>query len=105
MAPPGPAPAAAGDVWCTCAPGIPFAAEASSVDCVVVARHHHAHHTAAAMGSGRRGEAERRHREVIESLLVFFFVHAKNLTTISLLRGQIQSLFITRTDVFLHNSD
>uniref|UniRef100_A0A0E0DUG9 RING-type E3 ubiquitin transferase n=1 Tax=Oryza meridionalis TaxID=40149 RepID=A0A0E0DUG9_9ORYZ len=63
VAPPGPAPAAAGDVWCTCAPGIPFAAEASSVDCVVVARHHHAHHTAAAMGSDRRGEAERRHRE------------------------------------------
>ncbi|KAF0926550.1 hypothetical protein E2562_026038 [Oryza meyeriana var. granulata] len=53
----GGAAAAAGDVWCTCAPGIPFAAEALSVDCVV-ARHH-----TAAMGSGRRGEAERRHRE------------------------------------------
>ncbi|XBJ19968.1 hypothetical protein VPH35_010868 [Triticum aestivum] len=48
--------AAAGDVWCTCTPGIPFAAEASSVDCVV-ARHHH---TAA---PGRRGDGERRHRE------------------------------------------
>ncbi|CAM0954090.1 unnamed protein product [Alopecurus aequalis] len=46
----------AGDVWCTCTPGIPFAAEASSVDCVV-ARHQPA-------GAGRRGEAaERRHRE------------------------------------------
>ncbi|XP_048548103.1 uncharacterized protein LOC125527912 [Triticum urartu] len=46
----------AGDVWCTCTPGIPFAAEASSVDCVV-ARHHH---TAV---PGRRGDGERRHRE------------------------------------------
>uniref|UniRef100_A0ACD5TE58 Uncharacterized protein n=1 Tax=Avena sativa TaxID=4498 RepID=A0ACD5TE58_AVESA len=45
----------AGDVWCTCTPGIPFAAEASSVDCVV-ARHQ-------PVGAGRRGEAERRHRE------------------------------------------
>ncbi|KAK1698908.1 hypothetical protein QYE76_015605 [Lolium multiflorum] len=45
----------AGDVWCTCTPGIPFAAEASSVDCVV-ARHQPA-------GAGRRGEGERRHRE------------------------------------------
>uniref|UniRef100_A0A0E0L5D1 RING-type E3 ubiquitin transferase n=2 Tax=Oryza punctata TaxID=4537 RepID=A0A0E0L5D1_ORYPU len=60
VGPPGPAPAAAEDVWCTCAPGITFTAEASSVDCVVA---RHAHHTAAAMGSGRRGEAERRHRE------------------------------------------
>ncbi|KAL5203072.1 hypothetical protein ABZP36_014024 [Zizania latifolia] len=53
---PGPSPKAAGDVWCTCTPGIPFAAEASSVDCVV-ARHH------TAIGSARRGEAERQHRE------------------------------------------
>ncbi|KAF6986029.1 hypothetical protein CFC21_003823 [Triticum aestivum] len=45
----------AGDVWCTCTPGIPFAAEASSVDCVVAR-----HHTAA---PGRRGDGERRHRE------------------------------------------
>nr|BAJ99022.1 predicted protein [Hordeum vulgare subsp. vulgare] len=50
--------APAGDVWCTCTPGIPFAAEASSVDCVV-ARHHHYH----APAPGRRGEADRRHRE------------------------------------------
>uniref|UniRef100_A0A0D9WJE0 RING-type E3 ubiquitin transferase n=1 Tax=Leersia perrieri TaxID=77586 RepID=A0A0D9WJE0_9ORYZ len=56
-------PPAAGDVWCTCAPGIPFAAEASSVHCVVATRHHHTAAAAAAMGSGRRGEAERRHRE------------------------------------------
>ncbi|VAH11016.1 unnamed protein product [Triticum turgidum subsp. durum] len=48
----------AGDVWCTCTPGIPFAAEASSVDCVV-ARHHH---TAV---PGRRGDGERRHREIM----------------------------------------
>ncbi|CAM0882219.1 unnamed protein product [Alopecurus aequalis] len=41
------------DVWC--APGIPFAAEASSVDCVV-ARHQ-------MLGRGRGGEAERPHRE------------------------------------------
>uniref|UniRef100_A0ACD5VS54 Uncharacterized protein n=1 Tax=Avena sativa TaxID=4498 RepID=A0ACD5VS54_AVESA len=42
------------DVWC--APGIPFAAEASSVDCVV-ARHQ-------MLGRGRNGgEAERPHRE------------------------------------------
>ncbi|KAL5226573.1 hypothetical protein ABZP36_014838 [Zizania latifolia] len=41
------------DVWC--APGIPFAAEASSVDCVV-ARHQ-------MVGRGRGGEAERPHRE------------------------------------------
>jgi hypothetical protein len=47
----------AGDVWCTCTPGIPFAAEASSVDCVV-ARHQ-------PVGAGRRGEGERRHREVL----------------------------------------
>ncbi|WVZ99499.1 hypothetical protein U9M48_044782 [Paspalum notatum var. saurae] len=39
-----------GDVWCT--PGIPFAAEASSVDCVVAP----AHQTA---GGRRRAEAER----------------------------------------------
>ena len=49
----------AGDVWCTCTPGIPFAAEASSVDCVV-ARHQPA-------GAGRRGDAERRHREVLSA--------------------------------------
>lgn len=48
----------AGDVWCTCTPGIPFAAEASSVDCVV-ARHQ------TVVSTGRRGEAERRHREVL----------------------------------------
>ncbi|KAF7023366.1 hypothetical protein CFC21_035894 [Triticum aestivum] len=42
-----------GDVWC--APGIPFAAEASSVDCVV-ARHQ-------MLGRGRGGDAERPHRE------------------------------------------
>ncbi|KAF6986050.1 hypothetical protein CFC21_003841, partial [Triticum aestivum] len=47
----------AGDVWCTCTPGIPFAAEASSVDCVVAR-----HHTAA---PGRRGDGERRHREIM----------------------------------------
>ncbi|KAL5220398.1 hypothetical protein ABZP36_025111 [Zizania latifolia] len=41
------------DVWC--APGIPFAAEASSVDCVV-ARHQ-------MVGRGRGGEVERPHRE------------------------------------------
>ncbi|BAD82497.1 RING-H2 finger protein RHG1a-like [Oryza sativa Japonica Group] len=41
------------DVWC--APGIPFAAEASSVDCVV-ARHQ-------MVGRGRGGDAERPHRE------------------------------------------
>ncbi|TVU20377.1 hypothetical protein EJB05_36584, partial [Eragrostis curvula] len=43
-----------GDVWCT--PGIPFAAEASSVDCVV------APHPSAA-GTRRRAQAERPHRE------------------------------------------
>ncbi|CAN6359272.1 unnamed protein product [Urochloa humidicola] len=42
-----------GDVWCT--PGIPFAAEASSVDCVVAP-----HQTA---GARRRAEAERPRRE------------------------------------------
>lgn len=42
-----------GDVWC--APGIPFAAEASSVDCVV-ARHQ-------MLGRGRGGDPERPHRE------------------------------------------
>lgn len=42
-----------GDVWCT--PGIPFAAEASSVDCVVAP-----HHTVAAR---RRAEADRPRRE------------------------------------------
>ncbi|KAF8727456.1 hypothetical protein HU200_019064 [Digitaria exilis] len=42
-----------GDVWCT--PGIPFAAEASSVDCVVAP-----HQTA---GARRRSEAERPRRE------------------------------------------
>ncbi|KAL6614688.1 hypothetical protein ACP70R_036958 [Stipagrostis hirtigluma subsp. patula] len=41
------------DVWC--APGIPFAAEASSVDCVV-ARHQ-------MVGRSRGGEGERPHRE------------------------------------------
>lgn len=46
---------ASGDVWCTCTPGIPFAAEASSVDCVVARQQ--------TAGAGRRGEAERRHRE------------------------------------------
>jgi hypothetical protein len=51
-------PAAGGGIaGCTCTPGIPFAAEASSVDCVVE-RHQPA-------GSGRRGDAERRHREVL----------------------------------------
>ncbi|KAF7023367.1 hypothetical protein CFC21_035894 [Triticum aestivum] len=44
-----------GDVWC--APGIPFAAEASSVDCVV-ARHQ-------MLGRGRGGDAERPHREIM----------------------------------------
>ncbi|PVH62045.1 hypothetical protein PAHAL_3G191700 [Panicum hallii] len=42
-----------GDVWCT--PGIPFAAEASSVDCVVAP-----HQTA---GARRRADAERPRRE------------------------------------------
>ncbi|CAL4948011.1 unnamed protein product [Urochloa decumbens] len=42
------------DVWC--APGIPFAAEASSVDCVV------ARHQMVARG-GRGGDGERSHRE------------------------------------------
>uniref|UniRef100_A0A453FBB8 RING-type E3 ubiquitin transferase n=2 Tax=Aegilops tauschii TaxID=37682 RepID=A0A453FBB8_AEGTS len=44
-----------GDVWC--APGIPFAAEASSVDCVV-ARHQ-------MLGRGRGGDSERPHREIM----------------------------------------
>nr|CAB3460805.1 unnamed protein product [Digitaria exilis] len=44
-----------GDVWCT--PGIPFAAEASSVDCVVAP-----HQTA---GARRRSEAERPRREMM----------------------------------------
>ena len=43
-----------GDVWCT--PGIPFAAEASSVDCVVAP-----HQTVA---TRRRAEADRPRREV-----------------------------------------
>ena len=47
-----------GDVWCT--PGIPFAAEASSVDCVVAP-----HQTVAAR---RRAEADRPRREVCLSL-------------------------------------
>jgi len=52
------------DVWC--APGIPFAAEASSVDCVV-ARHQ-------MVGRGGRGaEAERSHREVRH--MAFLRVH------------------------------
>lgn len=52
---------ASGDVWCTCTPGIPFAAEASSVDCVVARQQ--------TAGAGRRGEAERRHREVLLACL------------------------------------
>ncbi|KAL6848614.1 hypothetical protein ACP4OV_021197 [Aristida adscensionis] len=44
----------AGDVWC--APGIPFAAEASSVDCVVAPHQ-------SAVGTRRRAQAERPHRE------------------------------------------
>lgn len=51
------------DVWC--APGIPFAAEASSVDCVV-ARHQ-------TVGRGGRGaEGDRSHREVCPRLPRFF---------------------------------
>jgi hypothetical protein len=46
-----------GEVWCT--PGIPFAAEASSVDCVVSP---HPHQTT--VGARRRAQAERPHREV-----------------------------------------
>jgi hypothetical protein len=44
------------DVWC--APGIPFAAEASSVDCVV------ARHQMVARGRGGEGERSHSHREV-----------------------------------------
>jgi hypothetical protein len=44
------------DVWC--APGIPFAAEASSVDCVV------ARHQMAARGRGGEGERSHPHGEV-----------------------------------------
>lgn len=51
-----------GDVWCT--PGIPFAAEASSVDCVVAP-----HHTVTAR---RRAEADRPRREVRLSLTAAF---------------------------------
>lgn len=51
-----------GDVWCT--PGIPFAAEASSVDCVVAP-----HHTVAAR---RRAETDRPRREVRLSLTAAF---------------------------------
>jgi hypothetical protein len=51
-----------GDVWCT--PGIPFAAEASSVDCVVAP-----HHT---VGARRRAEADRPRREVCLSLTAPF---------------------------------
>ncbi|KAL6610603.1 hypothetical protein ACP70R_040572 [Stipagrostis hirtigluma subsp. patula] len=43
-----------GDVWC--APGMPFAAEASSVDCVVAPHQ-------SAVGTRRRAHAERPHRE------------------------------------------
>jgi hypothetical protein len=51
-----------GDVWC--APGIPFAAEASSVDCVVVPHPHQS-----TVGARRRAQAERSHREVRKKIL------------------------------------
>jgi len=47
------------DVWC--APGIPFAAEASSVDCVV------ARHQMVGRGGGRGADGDRPHREVCVS--------------------------------------
>jgi hypothetical protein len=60
------------DVWC--APGIPFAAEASSVDCVV-ARHQ-------MLGRGRGGEADRPHREVRPWLLLHSILAASSLVWI-----------------------
>jgi hypothetical protein len=55
-----------GDVWCT--PGVPFAAEASSVDSVVAP---HPHQTTA--GARRlRAQGERSHREVRQEKKAYF---------------------------------
>jgi hypothetical protein len=55
-----------GDVWCT--PGAPFAAEVSSVDCVVAP---HPHQTTAGARS-RRAQGERSHREVRQEKKSYF---------------------------------
>ncbi|GJN15125.1 hypothetical protein PR202_gb02016 [Eleusine coracana subsp. coracana] len=47
-----------GDVWCT--PGVPFHAEASSVDCVVAPHPHQS-----TVVTRRRAQAERSHREMM----------------------------------------
>lgn len=51
-----------GDLWCT--PGIPFDAEASSVDCVVAPQQ-------TTVGTRRRAQAERSHREVLRKNIYF----------------------------------